>query len=132
MPFPNIGPGELILILIIALVVLGPGKLPDVAQSLGKSVREFRRAATDVTEAGKLDAPAPSQSAQVSSPPAAQHPSAPAAQLQSAPPAPASPAAPAAAADAGVDAPPPPTADGARSSDSAPIAGEPARDPNLT
>ncbi len=64
MGFPNIGPGELILILIIALVVLGPGKLPDVASSLGKSVREFRRAATDVSEAGKLDAPppAPSQS----------------------------------------------------------------------
>jgi sec-independent protein translocase protein TatA len=63
MPFPNIGPGELILILIIALVVLGPGKLPDVAQSLGKSVREFRRAATDVTEAGKLDTPAQSPNA---------------------------------------------------------------------
>ena len=61
MGFPNIGPGELILILIIALVVLGPGKLPDVAASLGKSVREFRKAATDVTEAGKLDA-APSAS----------------------------------------------------------------------
>ena len=57
MPF-NIGPGELILILVIALVVLGPGKLPDVAQSLGKSVREFRKAATDVTDAGKLDATA--------------------------------------------------------------------------
>lgn len=62
MPFPNIGPGELILILIIALVVLGPGKLPDVASSLGKSVREFRKAASDVTDAGKLDAP-PSQPA---------------------------------------------------------------------
>ena len=59
MPFPNIGPGELILILIIALVVLGPGKLPDVAASLGKSVREFRKAATDVSDAAKLDAPAP-------------------------------------------------------------------------
>ena len=58
MPFPNIGPGELILILIIALIVLGPGKLPDVASSLGKSVREFRKAATDVTEAGRLDAAA--------------------------------------------------------------------------
>ena len=55
MPF-NIGPGELILILIIALVVLGPGKLPDVAASLGKSVREFRKAATDISDAGKLDA----------------------------------------------------------------------------
>ena len=54
LPF-NIGPGELILILVIGLVVLGPGKLPDVASSLGKSVREFRKAATDVSEAGKLD-----------------------------------------------------------------------------
>jgi sec-independent protein translocase protein TatA len=56
MPFPNIGPGELILILIIALIVLGPGRLPDVASSLGKSVREFRKAASDVTEAARLDA----------------------------------------------------------------------------
>ncbi|HEY4228312.1 MAG TPA: twin-arginine translocase TatA/TatE family subunit [Candidatus Limnocylindrales bacterium] len=59
MPFPNIGAPELIIILIIALIVLGPGKLPDVAASLGKSVREFRKAATDVSEAVKLDAPAP-------------------------------------------------------------------------
>jgi sec-independent protein translocase protein TatA len=58
MPF-NIGAPELIIILIIALVVLGPGKLPDVAQSLGKSLREFRKAASDVADAGKLDAPAP-------------------------------------------------------------------------
>ncbi len=121
MPFPNIGPGELILILIIALVVLGPGKLPDVAQSLGKSVREFRRAATDVTEAGKLDAPGPSQPAQIST--------------TSAPAAPATPASavgPGAAPDAGVDAPPAPAADGSRSPDAAPNAGEPARDPNLS
>src|SRR5436309_4823644 len=80
MPFPNIGPGELILILIIALVVLGPGKLPDVAASLGKSVREFRKAATDVSDAARLDAPAPAPDA----------PAAPAAQAQ-----PAAPAAPA-------------------------------------
>ncbi len=50
MPF-NIGAPELIIILIIALIVLGPGKLPDVAQSLGKSVREFRKAVTDVNDA---------------------------------------------------------------------------------
>lgn len=68
LPIPNIGPGELILILIIALVVLGPGKLPDVAQSLGKSVREFRKAATDITDAGKIDVPPPSEQA---TPPAA-------------------------------------------------------------
>ncbi|HYK94492.1 MAG TPA: twin-arginine translocase TatA/TatE family subunit [Candidatus Dormibacteraeota bacterium] len=59
MPFPNIGAPELIVILIIALIVLGPGKLPDVAASLGKSVREFRKAATDISDAAKLDAPAP-------------------------------------------------------------------------
>lgn len=58
MPFPNIGAPELIVILIIALIVLGPGKLPDVAASLGKSLREFRRAASDVSEAAKVDAPA--------------------------------------------------------------------------
>lgn len=57
MPF-NIGAPELILILIIALVVLGPSKLPDVASSLGKSIREFRKAASDVSDAAKIDAPA--------------------------------------------------------------------------
>ena len=69
MPFPNIGAPELIIILIIALIVLGPGKLPDVAASLGKSVREFRKAATDVSDATKLDAPAPTPVAPVLPPP---------------------------------------------------------------
>jgi sec-independent protein translocase protein TatA len=80
---PNIGPGELILILIIALVVLGPGKLPDVAQSLGKSVREFRKAATDVADAGKLDAPAATPAAQATPP--AQIPAPPADPVATAP-----------------------------------------------
>ena len=92
MPF-NIGPGELILILIIALVVLGPGKLPDVAASLGKSVREFRKAATDVADAGKLDAPASA-------------PAGPQAAASAAPAAPAAPAPAAPAAPAATDAPP--------------------------
>lgn len=87
MPFPNIGPGELILILIIALVVLGPGKLPDVAQSLGRSLREFRKAASDVSDSAKVDAPAPAQAA---------HPGTPAAPAAaSTPVSPAAPAAPA-------------------------------------
>jgi TatA/E family protein of Tat protein translocase len=61
MPFINgIGPGEIIIILIIALIVVGPGKLPDVGSALGKSIREFRKAATDVKESTSLDAtPAP-------------------------------------------------------------------------
>ena len=52
---PNIGPGELILILIIAMVVIGPGRLPDVGAALGKSIREFRKASTDVAEATRID-----------------------------------------------------------------------------
>jgi sec-independent protein translocase protein TatA len=50
MPFPNIGAGELIIVLVIALIIFGPGKLPEVGQALGRTVREFRHA-TDVTPA---------------------------------------------------------------------------------
>ena len=50
MPF-NIGPGELLLVLAIALLVIGPGRLPDVGAALGKSIREFRKASTEVQEA---------------------------------------------------------------------------------
>ena len=47
MPF-NIGPFELLLILVLALLVLGPGKLPEVGSALGRTIREFRKASTDV------------------------------------------------------------------------------------
>lgn len=50
MPF-NIGPGELLLVLAIALLVIGPGRLPDVGAALGKSLREFRKATSEVQEA---------------------------------------------------------------------------------
>jgi sec-independent protein translocase protein TatA len=39
---PNIGPLEIILVLAIALVVLGPKKLPDAGRSVGRGIREFR------------------------------------------------------------------------------------------
>jgi sec-independent protein translocase protein TatA len=52
---PQIGPLELVIILVIALVVIGPGKLPDVGSALGKSIREFRKASTDVQEAVRVD-----------------------------------------------------------------------------
>lgn len=42
--FGNFGPWELILILAIALIVFGPGKLPEVGKALGKSIGEFRKA----------------------------------------------------------------------------------------
>jgi sec-independent protein translocase protein TatA len=70
MPIP--GPVELIFILAIALLILGPGKLPDVGSALGKSIREFRKAATDVQEATRLDAPASPPPSQPTPPPAAQ------------------------------------------------------------
>lgn len=52
---PNIGPVELIIILVIALIVIGPGRLPDVGAALGKSIREFRKASSDVQEATRID-----------------------------------------------------------------------------
>lgn len=39
---PNIGPLELAIVLIIALVVFGPKRLPELGRSLGKGIREFR------------------------------------------------------------------------------------------
>ncbi|MEO8571381.1 MAG: twin-arginine translocase TatA/TatE family subunit [Chloroflexota bacterium] len=48
---PTPGPLELVIILVIALLVLGPGKLPDVGAALGKSIKEFRKASSDVQEA---------------------------------------------------------------------------------
>jgi TatA/E family protein of Tat protein translocase len=67
MPLPN--GAEWIVILIIALLILGPGKLPDVASAVGKSIREFRKASSDVQEAVKVDtSPLPPASAPASTP----------------------------------------------------------------
>lgn len=52
---PTPGPLELVIILVIALIILGPGKLPDVGASLGKSIREFRKASSDVQDAVRVD-----------------------------------------------------------------------------
>jgi sec-independent protein translocase protein TatA len=40
----GIGAPELIVILVIALIVFGPGKLPEIGSALGKGVRDFRKA----------------------------------------------------------------------------------------
>jgi sec-independent protein translocase protein TatA len=41
---PNIGPLELVIVFVIALIVLGPKRLPEVGRSLGSSMREFKDA----------------------------------------------------------------------------------------
>jgi TatA/E family protein of Tat protein translocase len=106
---------EWIVILVIALLILGPGKLPDVASAVGKSIREFRKASTDITDAARVDvstqtapaapatapaapAPAPNTLAEATTPN----------QISAAPSAPAVPAPVVVPPDAGDDAAAPP------------------------
>jgi TatA/E family protein of Tat protein translocase len=102
---PTPGPLELVIILVIALLILGPGKLPDVGAALGKSIKEFRKASSDVQEAVsvKVDtSPLPATPAAPTAPdPVVQTP------VVQAPiaPAPAAPVAP----SAGVESAPAPT-----------------------
>ena len=51
----GIGMPELIIIMVIALIVIGPSKLPDLAKALGKGVAEFRKAAQDIKDNLDLD-----------------------------------------------------------------------------
>jgi sec-independent protein translocase protein TatA len=43
---PNIGPLELAIVLVIALVIFGPKRLPDLGRSLGRGMREFKESIT--------------------------------------------------------------------------------------
>jgi sec-independent protein translocase protein TatA len=49
-------PMHLIVILLIALVVFGPGKLPELGEGLGKSIREFKKALSGDEEVSALEA----------------------------------------------------------------------------
>ena len=46
--FPSLGMPELVIILVIALIIFGPRKLPELGRSLGKSIGEFRRASNEL------------------------------------------------------------------------------------
>lgn len=46
--FGRLGPFELILILLIALVIFGPSKLPQVGRALGQAIQEFKKGTADV------------------------------------------------------------------------------------
>lgn len=47
---PNIGFPELILILLIALLIFGPKKLPEIGKSIGKAISELKRASNELKE----------------------------------------------------------------------------------
>lgn len=46
----NLGTGEVLLILLFVLIFFGAKKIPELAQGLGKGIREFRKAARDIQE----------------------------------------------------------------------------------
>ena len=54
----GLGFPELLLILVIALVIFGPSKLPEVGQALGRGVKEFKKATDNVKEGMREEVPA--------------------------------------------------------------------------
>mgnify|MGYP001083483993 FL=1 len=50
---PNLGPPELIIILVIIILIFGVGKLPEIGGALGKGAREFKEASKEIQEATK-------------------------------------------------------------------------------
>ncbi|MDF1526545.1 MAG: Sec-independent protein translocase protein TatB [bacterium] len=51
----GIGMQEILIILVVALIVIGPKRLPDLARTLGKGFAEFRKAADDLQETVRMD-----------------------------------------------------------------------------
>lgn len=45
---PSIGAPELLVIIVLALIIFGPRRLPEIGRTVGKSMREFRRAASEL------------------------------------------------------------------------------------
>jgi sec-independent protein translocase protein TatA len=58
---PNVGPLELAIVLIIALVIFGPKRLPELGRSMGRGIREFRSSVSGKHD----DEESPSQPAQI-------------------------------------------------------------------
>ncbi|HEY7198219.1 MAG TPA: twin-arginine translocase TatA/TatE family subunit [Gaiellaceae bacterium] len=63
---PNVGPMELILLLIVLLLVFGPKRLPEMGRSVGKGIREFK---DSVSGNEKPEEPAPAVAEQAAPPP---------------------------------------------------------------
>ncbi|HKX25572.1 MAG TPA: twin-arginine translocase TatA/TatE family subunit [Actinomycetota bacterium] len=58
---PSLGFGEILIILVLALIIFGPRRLPEMGRTIGRSLRDFRRATSDIrTELeSELDEPPP-------------------------------------------------------------------------
>ena len=56
----SVGPGELIIVLVIALIILGPKRLPEVGRSVGKGMREFKDSLNGITDDDDDDEDEPS------------------------------------------------------------------------
>ena len=63
-----IGWPELIILLVVVLIVFGPGKLPDIGNAVGRGVREFRKASNDLEESIRGETKKPSEPATPPSP----------------------------------------------------------------
>jgi sec-independent protein translocase protein TatA len=57
MPF-SVGPMELVIVLVIALIILGPKRLPEAGKSLGRGMREFKNSIAGMTQNDEDDEPA--------------------------------------------------------------------------
>lgn len=55
---PSIGPTELIIVLVILLLIVGPGRLPAIGSAFGRTLSEFRKASSDVPEGSEMSTPA--------------------------------------------------------------------------
>lgn len=58
MPF-NLGPMEMILVMVVLLLVFGAKRLPELGSGLGKGIREFKRSMTEIKEEVNREEPAP-------------------------------------------------------------------------
>ncbi|HTY64587.1 MAG TPA: twin-arginine translocase TatA/TatE family subunit [Acidobacteriota bacterium] len=57
----NLGIQEMIIILVIALIVFGPKKMPEIGKSLGKGIAEFKKASSDLAKTWEDEAAADSK-----------------------------------------------------------------------
>jgi sec-independent protein translocase protein TatA len=57
--FPNVGPLEIVVVLIIALVVFGPRKVPELGRSVGKGIREMRNSLSGIGDEDEAEASPP-------------------------------------------------------------------------